>query len=146
LKGSYILILRLGDSRNISVGRLGPLFFASGYYAYVGSALNGLEARLIRHLRMGKKMHWHIDYLAQAARIQEAIWARTSRRIECRLSRYLGRRFSYINRFGASDCRCKSHLFFAGQKSDLLVAAQTALRTCGLVPQIMSLPPKKSLT
>jgi Uri superfamily endonuclease len=51
MKGSYILLLELTKSQNITVGRLGILLFLKGVYAYVGSALNGIEARVKRHLR-----------------------------------------------------------------------------------------------
>ena len=61
--GTYVLLIELATAATIQVGRLGMLAFAKGYYAYVGSALGGLEQRIDRHLRTEKKLFWHIDYL-----------------------------------------------------------------------------------
>ena len=61
-KGVYVLIIHLSQERDIVVGKLGELSFKKGYYAYVGSALGGLEGRIKRHFRKEKKAHWHIDY------------------------------------------------------------------------------------
>ena len=63
MKGSYILLFLLPNSKEISIGKLGRLLFKKGVYLYVGSAMNGLEQRIQRHLRTEKKIHWHIDYL-----------------------------------------------------------------------------------
>ena len=67
--GSYILILELKTVDTIAVGHLGAITFAPGIYAYVGSAMAGLEQRISRHLRKEKKLHWHIDYLLQVASV-----------------------------------------------------------------------------
>jgi Uri superfamily endonuclease len=52
------------------VGALGTLVFSPGRYIYVGSALNGIEPRVSRHLRTNGghlgSIHWHIDYLLTA--------------------------------------------------------------------------------
>jgi Uri superfamily endonuclease len=61
LKGIYTLVIGLTASTTISVGKLGNISFPYGYYAYVGSVLNGLEARIARHLKEEKLFHWHID-------------------------------------------------------------------------------------
>ena len=63
MKGSYILIIRVKNDLTIKIGSLGKTFFSKGVYAYVGSAMNSLEARIRRHLRNEKKTFWHIDYL-----------------------------------------------------------------------------------
>ena len=68
IKGSYLLIIKLQDDKKILVGKLGKIAFKKGYYVYVGSAMNGLEQRLQRHLRSQKKFHWHIDYLLNQAK------------------------------------------------------------------------------
>ncbi|MEO2141483.1 MAG: GIY-YIG nuclease family protein, partial [bacterium] len=62
--GSYALVLRLPSRRRVAVGRLGEVDFPKGYYIYFGSALGGLKARVARHLRHEKKLHWHADYLS----------------------------------------------------------------------------------
>jgi len=55
--------MRLNRKQMIKVGALGEKCFDEGYYAYIGSALSGLKGRINHHLKTGKKLHWHIDYL-----------------------------------------------------------------------------------
>jgi len=114
-KGIYALILHLVCREEITIGRLGKFTFPAGYYLYLGSALGpgGLEARLTRHLREGKRPHWHIDYLGPVAR-PVAVWlAEGDRRRECawaaRLAQMDGASLP-VPGFGASDCRCPAHL------------------------------------
>ena len=73
MKGTYILILRLPKKYKIQIGKLGIFQFETGFYTYVGSALNGLEARIQRHMRNKpyKKLFWHIDYLRDRAEISK---------------------------------------------------------------------------
>ena len=66
--GSYALVLRLPSRRKITVGKLGLIEFPRGHYIYFGSTLGGLRARVARHLRNGKKIHWHADYLSAEVR------------------------------------------------------------------------------
>ena len=110
--GSYILLIELPEQRRIPVGRLGIIDFLNGFYVYLGSAMNGLESRVKRHLRRDKKLHWHIDYLLSQAHIVEVILLPGEQRIECALAQALARTFPPIPHFGSSGCRCKSHLFF----------------------------------
>jgi Uri superfamily endonuclease len=116
--GSYVLVLHLAVAQSISVGCLGEIEFPPGWYMYAGSALGpgGLKARLARHRRclaVGKRAHWHVDYLREHARWGGA-WMRASdQRLECAwavaLSRLPGAEI-VVPGFGASDCRCPSHL------------------------------------
>jgi Uri superfamily endonuclease len=116
--GTYVLALWLDVPRHISVGRLGQFQFLAGWYLYVGSAFGpgGLRARLTRHLRRtvaGKHAHWHVDYLRDGA-IWAGAWASGSgQKLECTwataLRRLPGARI-LVSGFGASDCRCRSHL------------------------------------
>jgi len=112
MKGSYILIIEVKKDMKVKIGKLGALFFKKGYYAYVGSAMNGLEGRISRHLRHDKKMHWHIDYLLAKAEIKE-IWYKEKSK-ECEIAGKLS--FPFIKNFGCSDCKCKSHLFYSPYK------------------------------
>ncbi|OGO05169.1 MAG: hypothetical protein A2Y91_04470 [Chloroflexi bacterium RBG_13_54_8] len=112
MKGVYALLIDLPEPREISVGRLGLVVFPRGVYAYIGSALKGIEARVDRHLRKNKKLHWHIDYLLQQAPVQRVVLCETEERLECVLAQYLSQEFPSIPGFGSSDCRCDSHLFF----------------------------------
>ncbi len=111
--GTYCLILHLPRRTRIAVGRLGLFDFPAGYYVYVGSALNGLEARLARHLRQDKALHWHVDYLLQHATLVETWSAISAERLECRwaeIASTLPGASLPVPRFGASDCRCPAHL------------------------------------
>ena len=117
--GTYILVLRLSRPADITVGQLGRFEFPAGWYAYAGSAQGpgGLGARLSRHLRSQKVLHWHIDHLRTAAE-PVAIWhVHGAAKRECAwadsLSRLLGASLP-VPRFGSSDCRCPTHLVHFG--------------------------------
>jgi Uri superfamily endonuclease len=119
LPGTYALVLQLDGGRVIRVGRLGEFDFPAGYYLYLGSALGpgGLAGRLGRHLAQAgreRHPHWHIDYLRQRASVT-AVWYVTgaTRREHAwaTLAATLDGASSPAPRFGASDCRCPSHLF-----------------------------------
>jgi len=123
--GTYALLIELKRPRYIVIGRRGRRYFPAGFYVYAGSALGpgGLAARLARHLRQAKAWHWHIDYLlsAQEAHVTR-IWIHTGRRrLECKwASRFvqLPGAALPVPRFGASDCRCLSHLIWFAQRPD----------------------------
>jgi len=112
MKGSYILVIELKKERTIQVGKLGKIHFKKGIYAYVGSALNGLETRINRHIRKTKKKHWHIDYLLDFAEVVDVYCKENETKEECKIAKKLEEDFVSIPGFGCSDCRCKSHLFF----------------------------------
>jgi len=119
LRGTYALFLQLGQDTPITVGRLGTFSFRVGYYVYVGSALGsgGLSARLARHHRQQKRLHWHIDYLLARAHIVGILADTSGERLECAWARKWldtpGAR-SIVPGFGASDCDCPAHLIYLG--------------------------------
>ena len=113
MKGIYALIVKLDDDRKIAVGKLGPINFKRGYYAYIGSALNSLEGRINRHTRKDKKLRWHIDYLLCEARIFEIFYFETTKKLECEFAKKIQKNLEAIENFGSSDCSCKSHLFYS---------------------------------
>ncbi|WP_455392548.1 GIY-YIG nuclease family protein [[Eubacterium] cellulosolvens] len=119
MKGSYVLVIELPRSKSIPIGKLGYIKFSKGYYAYIGSALNGLEARLRRHIRKDKKLFWHIDYLLTHAKIIGIYYKPSTKKEECALARDFATTMPEIRNFGASDCNCRSHLFYSGKISDL---------------------------
>ncbi|MEE4608826.1 MAG: DUF123 domain-containing protein [Desulfobacteraceae bacterium] len=113
--GTYVLWLRLPSARRIVVGGLGTVDFARGWYAYVGSAQGpgGLAARAGRHLRGSAALRWHIDFLRRAA-VPQSVWCHVShRRLEhqwaAALAAMPGASLPAPG-FGASDCRCRTHL------------------------------------
>jgi len=114
MRGSYVLILGIPKEMEIQVGKLGRIKFQSGFYAYVGSAMNGLEGRIQRHLRKEKKRFWHIDYLLEKVEIVDIIVLESKRRTECNIAQNLAREFQPVRKFGSSDCTCAGHLFYLG--------------------------------
>lgn len=121
--GVYGLLLHAKAATDIHVGALGCLTFRKGYYIYAGSARGpgGLRARLQRHLRQKKKVHWHIDRLTQQMPVIELWYVAAVGFGECGLAalcdEYEGA--SPVDRFGSSDCRCRSHLYHYAKKPQL---------------------------
>jgi Uri superfamily endonuclease len=116
--GVYNLIIKLSKSKEINIGRLGAFVFPKGFYVYTGSAQNGLEKRINRHLSSSKKFHWHIDYLLSYAKIVEVLRHKGDRNAECKLSRMIGRYDGadvIVDGFGSSDCNCATHLYYFGK-------------------------------
>ena len=112
--GIYAAVFVLPEARTLRVGRLGRFDFAAGRYVYVGSAQRTLAARLARHARRRKPLRWHVDYLARWARL-ERVWAWPRPKAdECRLAEAIGALPGAVAGppgFGASDCRCPTHLY-----------------------------------
>jgi Uri superfamily endonuclease len=119
MKGCYILIIELKEDKSIQIGKIGDKFFKKGFYAYIGSALNGLEQRINRHCRTGKKIRWHIDYLLQHGKIIKIFYKENDKKEECRIAKKFEERLFSVSIFGCSDCKCNSHLFH-GAFNDIL--------------------------
>lgn len=134
-KGSYVLIVGLHAEKRIHVGNLGVIPFPPGCYAYLGSALGGFKSRLNRHLTKDKKQKWHIDYLLSEAQVLQVILCEVERRLECLLSQVLANEFSSVPGFGSSDCRCKSHLYFADNRACLERGIRRAIADMALPRQ-----------
>jgi Uri superfamily endonuclease len=113
VKGVYVLVVSVFKDTRVSIGALGDVFFAKGLYAYVGSAQNGLEKRVRRHLAKTKRKFWHIDYLLDngAAKVVKAFCKEAGKSEECRIARKLSEKGVAVKNFGCSDCDCISHLF-----------------------------------
>lgn len=141
VKGSYVLLIRLTQGQTIRVG-LRSVHFPGGYYAYVGSALGGLKARLRRHLKADKKRYWHIDYLLEKAAINGIFIAETQDRIECRIAQELGLKFDPVPGFGSSDCNCPSHLFFSLDEEKIESAARSAFSSLAIKPSLVRILPR----
>ncbi len=118
MKGSYILLIELENDKEIQIGKLGNIFFEKGFYVYIGSALNGLEQRINRHLRTDKKLHWHIDYLLKSAKVNSVYYKENDQREECKIAKSFSK-LKPVSGFGCSDCNCKSHLFY-GSKNEII--------------------------
>lgn len=113
-KGAYLLLLDLPCHLEITLPSRPASRLAPGAYLYCGSARGGggIAARLRRHFRSEKKLHWHIDRLTLQAAEMSALAVPDGD--ECHLAGVLlqSGRFEYAAEgFGSSDCRsCKSHL------------------------------------
>jgi Uri superfamily endonuclease len=114
--GTYVLWVQLAERLTVQVGKLGTITLPDGIYAYVGSARGpgGLRARLQRHLRPDKPIHWHIDAVTVLVPVM-VIWFEPSpERLECGWARTLAALPDVaipLPGFGSSDCRCRSHFF-----------------------------------
>jgi len=125
MKGTYVLIIKLTKNSTIKIGKLGNIQFSKGYYCYVGSAFGkrtSLENRIRRHKKLNNKkedkLKWHIDYFLvnPNAFIEKAV-AFNEKKIEFKISRRLLKHAEMaINGFGCSDCKCKSHFYYFGEK------------------------------
>ncbi|NOY64665.1 MAG: DNA/RNA nuclease SfsA [Nitrospirae bacterium] len=114
--GAYMVVLFIEKDKSVRIGTLGDILFKKGYYVYVGSAEKGLKARMERHKRRRKKVHWHIDYLRNHCEIVTVLPVRSSERLECLMARDI-RMIAQgtIKGFGSSDCRCKGHLYYLSE-------------------------------
>jgi Uri superfamily endonuclease len=111
--GAYALAICLGVAVEAAfagkVARLEP-----GLYIYAGSAYGpgGIRARLRRHFRRDKKLHWHVDRLTNAASSMAAVAVAAGR--ECAIVERLAASAGFtpvLAGFGSSDCRrCTTHL------------------------------------
>lgn len=126
-RGSYVLLIRLTGEQVIATGNLADIRFSPGFYAYVGSALNGLRPRLLRHLSGEKKRHWHIDYLLERAFIIDIAVHKAESRSECAIAGTLSTAFDTIPGFGSSDCLCRSHLFYTMSETGLRQGIENAV-------------------
>jgi Uri superfamily endonuclease len=112
--GAYVLILRLDRPIDALTRQAPDCRILPGWYFYAGSARGrgGVRARVMRHFRRDKSVHWHIDRLSLAA--EELAAVAVDGGVECDLvSRLLrsGRYRAAVSGFGNTDCRsCDTHL------------------------------------
>ena len=112
--GAYILWMELTDRCKLEIARLGNPRLPAGYYAYCGSARGpgGMRARVARHLRATKSLHWHIDHLTVTASVSAVSVAPDG--LECAMVDWLLSEPDVsipVPAFGSSDCRrCPAHL------------------------------------
>jgi len=112
--GAYVLLVVLEETTDIVAGSVGELRLLPGNYLYCGSAQGGLVPRLARHMRSGKRIHWHVDRLTEVGEVVGALTFHGGKEMECELSALLKRIPGVVpmgHRFGSSDCHCPTHLF-----------------------------------
>lgn len=115
--GTYALILSAAADDLVQIGRLGQFHVRVGFYVYVGSAFGpgGVRARLAHHCRPATRPHWHIDYLRVVTHLITIWYTYDTLRREHQWAEVLQRMRGAsipLQRFGASDCSCTSHLYF----------------------------------
>ena len=116
-KGTYALILKANKKFQCQVGRLGLLQGKAGHYVYVGSAFGsgGIAARVKHHVAIAGKPHWHLDYVRPYL-LPIEVWTSDSlQRLEHQWAEQFWKLDDAIiplKGFGASDCKCLSHLFY----------------------------------
>jgi Uri superfamily endonuclease len=141
--GTYALLLACPRSRKLRIGRLGERWIPLGWYIYVGSAFGpgGLKSRCLRHLRALRRLHWHIDYLRPAASLQD-IWFTLDHvpreHLWAEIIAGLPGADIPIPRFGASDCRCRSHLFHFASTPVLAIFRRRTLQQVPASASIMA--------
>ena len=119
-KGAYCIIMRLKYDKKIKIGKLGVFDFPEGFYVYVGSAMKNLEQRILRHYSSLKKKKWHIDYFLESAEITKFLVFPSEKKQECEIAKILLANGTTIaEKFGSTDCRCKTHLIYFVTKKEL---------------------------
>jgi Uri superfamily endonuclease len=126
--GTYVVLIEVSRDCRIEIGAKGQVTFPAGHYAYVGSAMGGLRGRLRRHLRSAQSLHWHIDYLLTVGQVREVVAVPSEIRLECCVATYLRESYTWVPGFGATDCRCPSHLFHAAEYNALRRSVLDAFR------------------
>jgi Uri superfamily endonuclease len=119
LKGTYILVISVVDDLNVKIGCLGRYELKKGIYVYVGSARGpgGLKARIYRHLKLNKKVRWHIDYLTvnPKVKIKAVFYLKSKALLEAAIAKKLFNNDLFegvIKGFGCTDKRNSyTHLY-----------------------------------
>jgi Uri superfamily endonuclease len=123
--GAYILFITLETPIDCPIGkRHRQMTFPAGSYVYIGSARNGLDQRITRHIRTTKKTHWHIDYLLPHTHTIHAYYTTNTHQTECHLATTFHKHHTPIPNFGNSDCTCPTHLYY-GTPTALLTTIQS---------------------
>ena len=82
-----------------------------------------------------KKLHWHIDYLLQRAKLIEVWSVASEERFECKWSEVASRLSGAqvpVRGFGSSDCRCPAHLIYFSAHPNR-EQFERALWTCSVI-------------
>ncbi len=124
--GVYILITKLPKDCTIRT-KAREFYLKKGFYAYIGSAKFGIARRIKRYIYGFKKKFWHIDYLLEKGKVLGIYVVKGKDVSECEVARRFSKLFCSIPRFGASDCRCKSHLFFSKRWDDFYVCIENSI-------------------
>ncbi len=134
--GTYALLLSLEEGFTERVGSLGRVRFPRGNYVYAGSAAVSLGPRLLRHARVDKKVHWHVDTLTskKECTVVGAVTFGPGGPSECMIVEAVAA-LPWVSieppGFGASDHRCPGHLVHLGERPELVESAVRTLENIG---------------
>ncbi len=143
LESSYLLVVRIPTSVEVSLGRK-RWYFNSGYYVYVGSArVFRPYIRILRHFLKEKRRWWHIDYLTSEEYVEVVLGLILYGVSESSLYSYLARVRSFepvAPGFGASDSPDHvTHLFRFSQSSPDSLYEELGRVISGLAPRMVEL-------
>ncbi len=117
--GTYVITLKCCVEESlIPIGKKKNLLLERGYYYYVGSAFGpgGVKARVSHHQNISENPRWHLDFLRKHTKIIEIWHTYDNNKREHQWANILCQNpFTNIPLygFGATDCKCFSHLFFS---------------------------------
>lgn|GEM_PF-382079 len=109
--GVYVLVLEVPQDVKLCTKSGKTFSICRGLYLYVGSAMRGLRARILRYLEKSTRKHWHIDYLLDYALLRMIVYSVVTQnysvRPECALSREIARSCNVtpVPGFGCTDIR-----------------------------------------
>ncbi|MEM1509811.1 MAG: GIY-YIG nuclease family protein [Thermofilaceae archaeon] len=143
--GVYALVIIVLNEIELKTRRF-ELRLRPGCYVYIGSARGpgGLAARISRHLKLNKKVRWHIDHLTTKSVAIHYIVFSFNISTECPLTpqlELLGFKHC-VKGFGNTDCkaRCTSHLLrFDGGIDECVMYVAEAFKQAGFEPHILAL-------
>lgn len=131
VKGTYCILFELPEDASVTIRSLGKHQFQAGIYAYVGSALGGVEKRIARHRSKRKRKRWHIDFLLEHADVLSTVAIPSEQKeVECEVAKALLRcegASMPVKGFGSSDCKCGTHLVFFGETDPEWIAEAIAM-------------------
>ena len=123
ISGTYLLEIFASEKFEINAKKFLGKIFPPGYYYYSGSAQKGYNARLVRHLKEEKTLHWHIDYLTTIRTNSVTtifLFENAPRNRECEVVQTLINKFHLddsFSGFGNGDCKtCGTHLLYSKEK------------------------------
>ena len=127
--GTYIVVLRSHQAKQIQIGRLAQFNIKKGYYVYIGSAFGsgGVIARLRHHSKVSKRPHWHLDYLRAETSFYAAYAEYSSEKEECNWASVMAKNTvasEPLKGFGSSDCDCRTHLFYFSSQAKVAQAVR----------------------
>jgi Uri superfamily endonuclease len=133
-KGTYALIFQANQAFSCKVGRRGNFVGDSGSYIYVGSAFGpgGIYTRISHHLKLSSNPHWHLDYIRPYLKPVAVCYSYCSKRHEHQWAITIGNMDGAkipMHKFGASDCSCRSHLFYFPKISKTSILQQALQNT-----------------